>query len=165
MPIYEFYCADCHRIFNFFSRAANTSKRPACPECRRPELRRKPSAFAISRGRAEPGPEGAPEMDDARLEQIMQTLARDADRLDENNPRQMAGMLRKLYDATGMELGSHMQEALRRMEAGEDPDKIEEEMGDLLEGEEPLVEGGTPGLKSLSRRLRPPSVDTALHEL
>ena len=49
MPIYEFYCKDCHTIFNFFSRTVNTEKQPACPKCARPELERKMSVFAISR--------------------------------------------------------------------------------------------------------------------
>jgi hypothetical protein len=28
MPIYEFYCEDCHTIFNFFSKNVNTTKKP-----------------------------------------------------------------------------------------------------------------------------------------
>ena len=36
-----------------------------------------------------------------------------------------------------------MEEAVRRLEAGEDPEKIEEEMGDLLdEGEDGMGMGG-----------------------
>ena len=31
MPIYEFYCAKCNTIYNFFSRTANTDKIPTCP--------------------------------------------------------------------------------------------------------------------------------------
>ena len=33
MPIYEFYCPHCHRVFNFLSRAVNTDKTPDCPQC------------------------------------------------------------------------------------------------------------------------------------
>jgi hypothetical protein len=61
-----------------------------------------------------------------------------------------------------------MEEAMRRMEAGEDPDRIEEEMGSLLEEEEPEFgePEGSPGrLGSLRRRLRPPQVDETLYEL
>jgi len=36
---------------------------------------------------------------------------------------------------TGLELGPGMNEALKRMEGGEDPDRIEAEMGNLLEDE------------------------------
>ena len=62
--------------------------------------------------------------------------------------------------------GAGLQEALQRLERGEDPDKIEEEMGDVLESEEGALFGGaTVGLRSLSRKLRPPNVDDELHEL
>jgi hypothetical protein len=69
-----------------------------------------------------------------------------------------------------------MEEALRRMEAGEDPEKIEEEMGDVLEedpfggllggegGERDPEEGTKRNLGRL-RRLLPPSVDPELYEM
>ena len=44
--------------------------------------------------------------------------------------------MRKISDATGLSLGPQMEEALRRMEKGEDPERIEEEMGELLEGDD-----------------------------
>jgi hypothetical protein len=77
----------------------------------------------------------------------------------------MAHLMRKLYDATGMKLGGGMEEAIRRLEAGEDPDKIDDEMGDLLEGEGPFLMEGERSLKTLSKRLRPPSVDETLYEM
>ena len=166
MPIYEFYCADCHRVFNFLSRTINTSKRPACPRCGRPKLERRMSRFAISKGRSE---EDGPDdplagVDEAKMERAMEELARETEGMDEDDPRQMARMMRKLGDSTGLRLGAPMEEAIRRMEAGEDPDKIEEEMGDLLEEEEPLIgEGG--GLRGLARRLKPPDVDETLYDL
>jgi hypothetical protein len=58
-----------------------------------------------------------------------------------------------------------MEEAIRRMEAGEDPEQIEEEMGDLLEEEDPLFTKGGSGLKALRRRIRPPSMDATLYEM
>jgi hypothetical protein len=39
-----------------------------------------------------------------------------------------------------MKLGDNFQEALKRMESGEDPEKIEEELGDILAEEEPFGE-------------------------
>ena len=165
MPIYEFYCSDCHRIFNFLSRRVGDSRRPTCPRCERPRLERRVSRFAISKGRSEPEADGLPDFDEARLEKAMAAMAGEADRLDENDPRQMAGLMRKLYDTTGLQLGRGMEEAIRRMEAGEDPDKIEEEMGDLLEGEDPFTFDGQAALKGLRRRLAPPEVDETLHEL
>jgi putative FmdB family regulatory protein len=165
MPIYEFYCSDCHRIFNFLSRKVGGSRRPACPRCGRPRLERRVSRFAISTGRSEAGADGMPGIDEARLEQAMAAMANEAEGLDEDDPRQMAGLMRKLYDTTGLQLGQGMEEAIRRMEAGEDPDQIEEEMGDLLEGEDPFTFEGKTGLKGLRRRFVPPEVDETLHEM
>lgn len=167
MPIYEFYCPDCHAIFNFLSRTVNTTKRPACPRCGKRKLERKVSPFAISKGRSEPsGEEGMPDIDEGRMEQAMAAIAQEADGMNEEDPRQVARLMRKLYDSTGLPLGGGMEEAIRRMEAGEDPDKIEQEMGDLLEQEDALLgnDGGRK-LRRLGRRLRPPVVDETLYEL
>ena len=29
MPVYEFYCADCHTVFNFLARRVDTTASPA----------------------------------------------------------------------------------------------------------------------------------------
>ena len=174
MPIYEFYCSDCHTIFSFLARTSGTSKRPACPRCARPKLERRASAFAISKGRTEPVAGAGPDadIDDARMERAMAELASEAEGMSEDDPRQMARLMRKLYDATGMPLESGVEEAIRRLEAGEDPDRIEEEMGDVLEradpfgGEGPGAEDGTAGRAArLRRRYLPPAVDRTLYEL
>jgi hypothetical protein len=70
--------------------------------------------------------------------------------------------MRKLSETTGMNLGSGMEEALRRMERGEDPEQIEAEMGDLLEGEEPLTfeSKGKKGFRNSK-----PQVDETLYDL
>jgi hypothetical protein len=56
-----------------------------------------------------------------------------------------------------------MEEALRRMEAGEDPEQIEQEMGDLLEGEDPFNFGEKKSGKRLKKQ--PPAKDETLYEL
>ena len=80
-----------------------------------------------------------PDIDESRLEQAMQAMAAEAEGMNEDDPRQAARMMRKLYEVTGLQLGGGMEEAIRRMEAGEDPDQIEAELGDVLEGEDPLA--------------------------
>ena len=35
MPIYEFYCRDCHRVYSFLSRSVAPDRRPPCPKCGR----------------------------------------------------------------------------------------------------------------------------------
>jgi putative FmdB family regulatory protein len=179
MPIYEFYCRHCHRVMSFLSRAINTEKTPPCPHCGRGDLARRVSAFAISKGRKEePKPESppGPDIDEARLEKAMESLAGDLDSLDENDPKQGAQLMRRLFSATGMPLQGGMEEALKRMEAGEDPEKIEEEMGDVLEqdpfggllggdaGAESDPDAGKKNLGRL-RRMLPPTHDTELYEM
>ena len=163
MPIYEFYCNSCNTIFNFFSRTVNTSKKPKCPRCKTKTLSRRMSAFAVTGRAKEGGDTDDLPFDESRMEKAMQTLASEAESIDEDNPRQAANLMRKLTDMTGMELGPGMTEALRRMEKGEDPDQIEAEMGDLLEGEDPFGLGDKKAGKGLRRK--PPTKDETLYEL
>jgi len=103
-----------------------------------------------------------PDLDDGKLEKAMEALAGEMDGIDENDPRQMARFMRKLSEATGMDLGDGAEEAMRRLEAGEDPEKIEEEMGDLFDAENPFARENVKGLK---RRYSPPAHDDTLYEL
>lgn len=161
MPIYEFYCPKCHMIFNFFSRRINTDKRPLCPRCGRLKLSRQMSAFSVLRRLQEGQEEGMPDIDEGKLERAMASLASEAEHINEDDPVQAAQLMRKLTKMTGLELGAGMDEALRRMEAGEDPEQIEEELGDLLEEEDPFVSSGKKGFI----RGRPPRKDETLYEL
>lgn len=165
MPIYEFYCSDCHVIFNFFARRVNTGKRPDCPRCSRSDLERRASAFAISTGRSETPDDPLAGVDEAKVEQALAAMAADAGGMDGEDPRQAARMMRTLCEATGLPVGRGMEEMIRRMEAGEDPDVIEEQLGAVLDEEDPLSgESGGSRLKSLRKKL-PPAVDQTLHEL
>jgi len=167
MPIYEFYCKGCHRIFSFLSRRVNTEGRPACPRCNRAELQRRPSAFAISKNRTE---EKAPELpagfDEARLEQAMSALATEGQALEGDDPVASARVMRRLFETAGLPMNDGMREALRRMESGEDPEQVEAELGDTL-GDDPFAGGAEPAAKTRNRlrRLLPPSVDPTLYEM
>ena len=165
MPIYEFYCQDCNTIFNFFSRTVNTTRTPKCPKCKRQKLSRQVSMFAVTgRAKEDSGLDDLP-LDESKMERAMETLAREADTIDENDPRQAANLMRKLTDMTGIELGSNMQEALRRMEAGEDPEQVEAEMGDLLEEEDPFLLPGKKGGKAGKQSRPAPLRDETLYDL
>jgi putative FmdB family regulatory protein len=162
MPVYEFYCADCHTVFNFLSRRVNTEKRPTCPRCGRLELDRRVSLFALSHGRKEEAVEGMPGLDEGKLEKALMGLAGEMEGLDENDPRQMAKFMKRLKEATGMNLGQGMEEAIHRMESGEDPEKIESEMGDIFDQETPFSFAGIRGIR---RRIVPPARDDTLYPL
>jgi putative FmdB family regulatory protein len=164
MPIYEFYCEDCHTIFNFFSKSVNTTKKPKCPSCKTKTLSRQMSAFAITGKAKEDGDMEDLPFDESKMEKAMNMLAGEAENINEDDPRQAANLMRKLTDMTGMELGPGMQEALKRMEAGEDPDAIEAEMGDLLEDEEPFLMPEKKG-KAKGARRAAPRRDETLYDL
>lgn len=169
MPIYEFYCRDCHTIYSFFARKVDTETVPRCPKgTKNHKLKRQMSRFAISSGRGDSADSDAgPEMDfdDEKMEQAMMQMAGEMEGADEEDPRAMARMMRKLMDTTGMNMGEGMEEAIRRMEAGEDPDKVEEELGDVLDGEDPFSSGESK-LKGIARRMsEAPNVDPETYDM
>ncbi|OGV62599.1 MAG: hypothetical protein A2498_15845 [Lentisphaerae bacterium RIFOXYC12_FULL_60_16] len=166
MPIYEYYCPDCHMVFNFFSKRINPSARPACPKCARAELERQVSAFALGGKRGDSESSGMPDdfpVDERKMERAITELASQAESIKEDDPRQAANLMRKFSKMTGMEFGKGMDEAIGRLEAGDDPEQIEKEMGDLMEKEEPFVMAGGSGKKGA--RSAPPVVDRTLYDL
>lgn len=153
MPIYEYACPKCRVIFNFLSKRLNPDRPPVCPRCGGKKMVKQMSRFAMSRGLKEPAAKaegegaepGMPDLDDSRMERAMMELERDMEHLDENNPRHMAHMMRKMKDL--MPPGTVPKEldvAIKRLEAGEDPEKIEADMGDVL-GDFMGGEEGGPG--------------------
>ena len=65
----------------------------------------------------------------------MMKLASDLEGMDENDPRQMAAAVRKMTELAGEPVTPAMEEMIRRLEAGEDPERIEEDLGDAIEDE------------------------------
>lgn len=142
MPIYEFACPKCRRVFSFLSKRLNPDRTPVCPKCGSKKLFKQVSRFALTKGLPEPaakpvggeddGPQ-MPDIDEAKMESVMGELERDMEHLDENNPRHMAHLMKKMKEV--MPAGSVPKEldvAIKRLEAGEDPEKIEADMGDVL---------------------------------
>ncbi|MEA3207989.1 MAG: hypothetical protein QOE70_1046 [Chthoniobacter sp.] len=172
MPIYEFYSPDNHKIYSFYARSlAYAGRTPRCPDGARHRMERIFSSFAIT-GRAKEKPEtpeGGP--DDARMEAAMAEMEREFGGMDSENPdpRQLARMMRKMSALSGEKVPGEMEEMMRRMEAGEDPEKLEEEFGDAVEGFDPLGGGGEAeagaGIKARLRALRRPTRDPVLYEM
>jgi putative FmdB family regulatory protein len=142
MPIYEFGCPKCRVIFNFLSKRLNPEEPPKCPKCGNRKMVKQMSRFAMTKGLKEPAakPEGddaggppMPDMDDPRVMRAMSELERDMEHLDENNPKHMAHVMKKMKHLMpeGV-MPKEMDVAIKRLEAGEDPEKIEEDMGDVL---------------------------------
>ncbi len=133
MPIYEYRCSNCKRKVSIFWRtlsAVNESE-ARCTFCGSPRLSRLVSKVRVIRGGsasddASSGSMGADDdMDMPGLEG-----------LDENDPRALGRFLRKMAAETGENMGPEFDEVVGRLEKGEDPEKIEESMGDVF-GEPP----------------------------
>lgn len=139
MPIYEFLCPACNRIFSFHSFRHQPDKVPTCPKCGATNLRRVPSSFGIASAPAGGGEAGGggdgPDLDDPRMEREMMRLMSEMEGIDEDDPRQMGRAVRRMAEIAGEPITPAMEEMIRRMEAGEDPEQIEEELGDELEAE------------------------------
>lgn len=172
MPIYEFLCPDCNTIYSFLSRSVNTTATPACPGCSRQTLERRVSRFAtISKGResgadgdAGDDPLGDLPIDESKMESAMESLASEAEHLDENDPRAAAKLMRKLSDATGLQYSGKMEEAISRLESGDDPEAVEQEMGGELENMDDAFV--MPGKKSVARGRKPaPRRDETLYDM
>ena len=138
MPIYEFYCPDCHTIYSFWSKTVNTEKCPSCPDCSKNSLQRRVSSFAVISGGKSEGDDILDDLpiDETKMEQAMASLASEAESINEEDPRAAARLMRKFSDMTGIKYGNSMEKALGRLEAGDDPETIEAEMGDMFEGDE-----------------------------
>jgi putative FmdB family regulatory protein len=140
MPIYEFACPKCRKIFNFLSKRIQPAHLPSCPKCGNKNLQKQMSSFAMPKGVGEEpaSPETGdpadqlPDLDGPKMERFMHEMERDMDHLDENNPRHMAHMMKKMRDILPAASTKDMDIAIKRLESGEDPEKIEEDMGDVF---------------------------------
>lgn len=173
MPIYEFYSPDTHKVYSFFARTLSQGQAiPRCPDRPDARMERLISRFAVT-GRAKEQPEGG--TDDAldpRMEKVMAEMEREMAGIDEDNPdpRKLGSLMRKMTEATGQKVPAEMEEMLRRLESGEDPEKLEEEFGDAMEGLEdgafglPGEEEEETGSRSRSQK-SPPHRDPTLYEM
>ena len=141
MPIYEYACPKCRRIFSFLAKRVNPDRLPVCPKCGHKKLSKQVSRFALTTGLKEPAAKGqpagdeppVPDFDDPRMTRAMAEMERDLEHLDENNPKHMAHLMKKMKNLMPPgTLPKDLDVAIKRLEAGEDPEKIEADMGDVL---------------------------------
>jgi len=103
-------------------------------------------------------------MDESKMEEAFGSLMQEAEGMNEEDPKQMATLMRKFTEKTGMNLGDTVEEAISRMKKGEDPDFIEKEMGDRLDGDDLFSFDGMKQ-KALSGAKQAPDHDEKLYKL
>jgi len=157
MPIYEFYCPNNHRIYQFYAKTLAQGRTvPKCPDNPAFPMRKMLSRFAVNTGGYGDEPPSAPSAgdtaDDSRMEAAMGAMEREFSQVDENDPRAMGRMMRRMAELSGEKIDGEMEEVVRKLEEGADPDELEDRMGgegtpggeDDPYGEGPIP-GGAPG--------------------
>ncbi|ACB76456.1 hypothetical protein [Opitutus terrae] len=139
MPIYEYYCPDNHTIYQFYAKTlAQGQQIPKCPDNPRYRMTKLVSPFAVTGKKKEsdqpanpasPAGTGTDSAEDARMEAAMGAMEREFANVDENDPRAMARMMRRMSELTGEKIDGEMEEVVRKLEEGADPDSLEEELG------------------------------------
>jgi hypothetical protein len=175
MPIYEYFCPDNRRIYSFFARSLRyADKLPRCPDNPKWKMEKMLSGFAITgRAKEETADPGGDDMDDAKMEAAMNAMEREFGSVadsDNPDPRAMAAMMRRMGEITGQKMPAEMDEVIARLEKGEDPDKLEEEYGDVFEKMEGMGEEGDaseagPEGRGKLRRKRRITRDPKLYEM
>ncbi|NLV73644.1 MAG: zinc ribbon domain-containing protein [Chloroflexi bacterium] len=116
MPIYEYRCMACRRRFNIFHRSIRSvsEQHPLCPHCGSQDARRLISRVVALRGDA------AADVGESPLDDV-----------DENDSRALGRMMRRMNEESGDLLGPEANEVISRLEAGDDPERIERDLGDM----------------------------------
>ncbi len=124
MPTYEYRCGACHRrVSIFFPSFSAAERRTAagenrCPRCGSPDLTRLMSRFFTVKS------------DDSDVDDMSEESDSMFEGLDEDDPRSVARWARRMKESMGdeMDLGPDFDRALDRIESGEDPDKVMEDL-------------------------------------
>ena len=170
MPIYEFMSRETGKIYSFFAHSPSyAEKTPFCPDGKKYKMEKVMSGFSITGQKEEPpempaAPGADPNdpfagMDPAKAEQVMKELEGAMGGMDDENPdpKQMGHLMRKMCEMTGESMDEQMEEVVRKLEEGADPDELEDRMGDFLGDEEQgsnVNEEGQDGQESAKSRLK-----------
>jgi hypothetical protein len=167
MPIYEFYCQENNTLYQFLARSlAYRDRVPNCPDNSAFKLEKRVSQFAvIGRAKEETANDPFAGIDDAQMESLMADMEGDMSALDTDNPdpRQLGHFMRKMTDLMGDKTPPELREMVRRLESGEDPEKLESEFGGMEEGGE--ADALFSQVKKIMRVGRPPVRDPKLYEM
>ncbi len=119
MPFYNYRCRDCGRKVTLFfeNYTAYDEAEPACSRCGSKNVVEIIGRVAIAKS------------EDARLDSLADPGA--LGDLDENDPKSMGRWMRKMSQEMGEDMGPEFDEVIGRLEAGEDPESIEQSMPEL----------------------------------
>lgn len=135
MPIYEYYCAENHTVYQFYAKTLKQGRTiPKCPDNPAYRLQKMVSGFAVTSGGKSdtPPPEAMPASDggeDGRFEAAARAMESEFAHVNENDPKAMARMMRRMAELSGEKINGEAEEMMRKLEEGADPEALEEQLG------------------------------------
>lgn len=116
MPLYEYRCLACAAPVSIrMTYAEFDTAKPKCPQCKSTKLQRHLSRVRVLRS------------EDSRMEQLSDPS--NFNDIDENDPKSVGRFMRRMGEEMGEDMGGEFNEMAGRLEAGEDPQSIERELG------------------------------------
>ena len=122
MPTYDYICLDCRQRFEIFLSYKDYGVLPvACSHCKSANVRRRVPRVRVLKS------------DEQRAAAFADPSALGA--LDENDPKALASMMRKMSAEMGEDLPHEFGDVMDRLEAGQSPQEIESALPDMGLGE------------------------------
>jgi len=112
MPTYDFICNNCNQRFDVFMTFAEyDSKKVSCTNCKSRNVRRRMTKVRIAKS------------EESRMESMADEFS-GIENMDDD-PREMARVMKKMGREMGEELPSEFNEVVDRLESGQSPEEIE----------------------------------------
>ncbi len=122
MPKYEYRCLNCHRRFEIFLSYNEYGTRTiTCPHCKSENVQRRIGRVRVARS------------DESRLDSMPDPGSLEGM---EDDPKALGRMMRQMSRESGEELGPEFDEMVGRLESGQSPEQIEQDLPDLGAGDE-----------------------------
>ena len=155
MPIYEFYSPTTNKIYSFYSRRLiNDQDVPNCPDGKNYRMKRLISGFSITGKNSkdeefQTGIENSAEtdpfakLDDSQSALVMKEMEKTISGMDDENPdpRQMGSLMRRMCEMTGEKMDGAMEEVIRKLEEGANPEELEAKMEGVMDDPDGTDEG------------------------
>ena len=166
MPIYEFYSPNTRKIYSFYSRTLQNSYGiPLCPDGKEYEMKKLFSGFSITSGQSASSIQQTDSMNhedsdpfskltQSQTTQVMQEMEKAMGGIDDENPdpRQMGALMRRMCEMTGEKMDGVMEEVVRKLEEGENPEDLESKMEGIIDEEKTDEEGHGDEVANISLR-------------
>ncbi len=121
MPFYDYICSDCEKRFDTFLSYSEYGKKPVtCPHCGSRNVQRRLPRVRFARSK------------ESRVEDLAGDFSDPSAMAGlEKDPQAMGRMMRKMGSELGEEMPAEFDDVVDRLEKGQSPEEIENDLPDL----------------------------------